>query len=75
MATYQSEGLKPCPFCGCEKIEAATEMRGAYRHVWMRCHGCGVRTAHYIGHRSEPFRLQADAAAKIWNRRADDAPN
>ena len=53
-----TDKLLPCPHCGGKaKIEDPTHS------PWIRCTGCGIRTA--------PYGWKQDAI-KAWNRRAED---
>lgn len=62
------EELKPCPFCGCEKIilnENAAPFGWKHRNVY-QCYECGCVC---------PTRAETkENAAKIWNTRAPSPP-
>ena len=69
-----SDDLKPCPFCGYDKIQITADENQGYkwgRAVCICCNAVGpeVRTG-YDKSFEAPWR--AEAAAE-WNRRASDA--
>ena len=47
MVVLNSKGSKPCPFCGCEKIEYDYEDSFRYRGVYQMCKGCYARSRAY----------------------------
>ena len=55
--------LKPCPFCGSERVGVAETAYGNYMNIWFFtvCDECGAR--------SKAFR-DGDKASDAWNRRA-----
>lgn len=56
------EHMKPCPFCGSEKITLSYITPGTTIKLWSaRCDGCGINTGH------DP--VTPDEAIKKWNRR------
>jgi len=54
-------GLKPCPFCGSNRV-CRHYMMGQNRFA-VRCLECGITTRSF---------LDVNDAVKIWNRRAKD---
>lgn len=52
--------LKPCPFCGSDRIQTAT---GDFARVFILCSGCGARMVSF-GSMSE--------CAALWNRRVKE---
>jgi len=58
------EELKPCPFCGSEKVGVVETALGNYQNIFLFaiCDECGGRT--------KLFR-DGDKAAEAWNRRAE----
>ena len=55
--------LKPCPFCGSGDVEIITLQHPRYAESYaVECLDCGVMTWPTIS---------IDAAAKVWNRRAE----
>ena len=55
--------LKPCPFCGSEKVGVAETAIGNYQNIFFlaRCDECGARTTLF---------RDGDKAEEAWNRRA-----
>ena len=52
--------LKPCPFCGSEKLQGVE-----YAYVcYIKCRNCGATGAHYI--------MNGDKAIDAWNRRVGE---
>lgn len=54
--------LKPCPFCGCEKIEIHLDREAIITRYRAVCWGCSAQM----------YRGTKEEAAKAWNRRAED---
>lgn len=63
--------LKPCPFCGCDMNLTAVSMVDGktvrYNPVGNHKNGCQLKFCAFIGNPTTE-----KAAAKKWNRRADD---
>ena len=55
--------LKPCPFCGSEKVVFANEEDDS---CCIRCTDCGAQVGHYWDYMSDN-----EDIAGLWNRRAD----
>lgn len=57
--------LKPCPFCGSEKVGVAETAIGNYQNIFFLaiCNECGARTTLF---------RDGDKAEEAWNRRASD---
>ena len=58
--------LKPCPFCGSEKVDfilCAEQNYEDHEEGFIYCHGCGFSSDIY---------LCEETAAKYWNRRVDN---
>ena len=63
--------LKPCPFCGCDRISTPYSLAG---NAWSECQGCGVRGPWiHLPFGTDPDALIA-AATAAWNHRAEPAP-
>lgn len=57
--------LKPCPFCGNEKVSVATHTPAKSRpYFTVHCYKCGC--SKFTHHKSEIEAIEA------WNRRAED---
>ena len=59
--------LKPCPFCGCDKIrldcyDPYDGYQGDLSRYKIWCDGCGANNE----------RRNKEAAIEVWNRRAED---
>lgn len=72
-----SEKLKPCPFCGGEKIYSR-EFRGILEDaltVLIYCAGCGAQLEGTASHLEEDIRRAAawEDATGRWNARAECA--
>lgn len=55
-----SEKLKPCPFCGGNKVETRTDDEGISWYIF--CNNCGAMCG---------YALSEDEVVKAWNRRAE----
>ena len=64
VAKKETIDLKPCPFCGSEKLVFADEDDGA---CCIRCTDCGAQVGHYMEYMSDN-----EDIAGLWNRRADE---
>ena len=58
----ESITLKPCPFCGSERVVCAHSFVGIYM---IKCLGCGAIV-------SFPGKDEKDEASKAWNVRAKE---
>ena len=67
----EHSGLKPCPFCGCgvklRKVLMCDNKTVRYNPDGNHKNGCQLKFAAFIGNPTTE-----KAAAKKWNRRADD---
>ena len=55
--------LKPCPFCGGEKIAIGPEPEYSIYGMFVYCKNCKA---------SGPLKQSKAVAIKVWNRRADN---
>ena len=63
MLTKKNRALKPCPFCGTDKVTLDTDGR----MTWVFCYKCDTR-----GQRFFNDSHAADKAVEAWNTRAKD---
>jgi Lar family restriction alleviation protein len=66
------EELKPCPFCGSEKLRVFEPLEGAtgpLTSFWVSCVGLAGADCFAIG----PLSTSRDEAIERWNRRNGDA--
>lgn len=62
-----SEELRPCPFCGDEKVGIYLDFDPKRSRYGVICYWCGANTA--------PNSKTEEDAAKIWNARPEERKN
>ena len=55
-----NEKLKPCPFCGSNRVQIRTDDEGISWYIF--CNNCGAMCG---------YALSEDEVVKAWNRRAE----
>ena len=75
------EELKPCPFCGSDKLKLekkATKYKGHKAYVAsIRCNSCHA-SGGTVTNLTSPYAVKEDVedvARRRWNRRANDGKN
>ena len=71
------EGLKPCPFCGCDMVVKSKERLFTTMHFVITCYSCGAKIqSKPIGSlfdiEFEELMNEYNSIDEKWNRRAND---